>query len=119
MNHYDEHEQAHNDKTKLEEVETPRAKTLTKEELQKAYETPNKQIEPIKEAPPKESLIPKDIHKLIQLRNIERKNRANSYFDQLKQQAEERRATKQLEKDSERVEARASLGLNYECYRRD
>ena len=26
---------------------------------------------------------------------------------------------KQLEKDSDKVEARVSLGLNYECYRRD
>lgn len=56
---------------------------------------------------------------MIQLRNIERKKRACNYFDQLKQQAEDRRAVKQLEKDSDKVEARASLGLNYECYRRD
>lgn len=61
MNHYDEHEKAHHEKIHLEELDTPRGKTLNKEELQQTYETPMKSVEPIQEAPERELVVPKDI----------------------------------------------------------
>ena len=65
------------------------------------------------------SEVDKNVVKLIDRRNLERKQRTASYYDQLREQAKTRAAQRKLEKQADRQLANESLGLNYECYRRD